>query len=187
MANSGSTPIAIRAAAKAPQLYTAYIGMAQITRQDQSERIAYQFMIDKYTASGNKKSLEKIKKYPVLDSDTSFTWFFKSPLRDKAMHELGIGTMHKMKSIFTGMFLPVWTCKAYTLREKINIWVSKFRAVKNARFVDELFLMDIPTLVPKLDIPVYFFSDKYDLAVNVNLSKAYLQNSLLFAVKKGGL
>lgn len=40
---------------------------------------------------------------------------------------------------------------------------------------EQLFTMDIPTLIPKLDIPVYFFSGKYGLNVKVNLSKTYLE------------
>lgn len=175
MAHSGGTPIAIQAVAKSPQLYNAYIGMAQITRQFESERIAYNYLLEQYTAMGDTKVLEELKKYPIPNTDTSFSNFFKSLIRDKAMHELGIGTMRNMKSVFTGVFIPVWTCKAYTLKEKINIWVSKFRFVKRAGFSRELFAMDIPTLVPKLDIPVYFLSGKYDLTVNVDLSKAYLE------------
>lgn len=175
MAHSGGTPFAIQAAAKAPQLYNAYIGMAQITSQPESERIAYKYMTEQYTVAGNSKALAELKKYPVLNTDTGFSAFFKSPFRDKAMHELGIGTMRNMRSIFTGVFIPVWTCKAYTLKEKINIWVSKLKFVKRARFADELFVMDIPVMVPELDIPTYFFSGKYDLTVNIDLSKAYLE------------
>ena len=175
MAHSGGTPIAIQAVAKAPHLYSAYIGMAQITRQSESERIAYKYMIEQYTATGNSKALRELKKYPVLDTDSSFTNFYKSPIRDKAMHELGIGTMRNMKSVVTGVFIPVWTCKAYTLKEKINIWVSKFKYVKKALFNEELFAMDIPNMVPKLDIPIYFFSGKYDLTVNIDLSRAYFE------------
>ncbi len=175
MAHSGGTPFAIQAAAKAPQLYNAYIGMAQITRQSDSERIAFKYMVERYTATGNSKALNELKKYPLLDRDSSFAPFYKSVIRDKAMHELGIGTMRNMKSVFTGVFIPVWTCKAYTLKEKINIWVSKFKFVKKARFIEELFVMDIPSMVTKLDIPVYFLSGKYDLTVNVDLSKAYYE------------
>ncbi len=175
MAHSGGTPIAIQAVARAPQLYNAYIGMAQITRQSESERIAYKYMVEEYTAVGNLKALDELKKYPLLDNDTSFVPFYKSVVRDKDMHELGIGTMRNMKSVFTGVFIPVWTCKAYTLKEKINIWVSKFKFVKKASFIDELFVLDIPAIVPKLDIPVYFLSGKYDMTVNVDLSKAYFE------------
>ncbi|MFH0756725.1 MAG: alpha/beta hydrolase [Bacteroidota bacterium] len=175
MAHSGGTPIAIQAVAKAPQLFQAYMGMAQITRQWESERMAYTFMVDQYTGSGNSKALAELEKFPVLKTDTSFAPFYKSLVRDKSMHELGIGTMRNMKSVFTGVFIPVWTCKAYTLKEKINIWVSKFKFVKKAKFVDELFVMDIPAMFPKLDIPVYFLSGTYDLTVNMGLSKAYLE------------
>ncbi|MBG0858407.1 MAG: alpha/beta hydrolase [Bacteroidales bacterium] len=175
MALSGGTPFAIQAVAKAPQLYNAYIGMAQITRQSESERICYKYMVERYTVTGNSEALAELKKYPLLNTDTSFVSFYKSFIRDKDMHELGIGTMRNMKSVFKGVFIPVWTCKAYTLKEKINIWVSKFKFVKKARFIDELFIIDIPTKVPKLDVPVYFLSGKYDLTVNIDLSKAYLE------------
>jgi pimeloyl-ACP methyl ester carboxylesterase len=175
MAHSGGTPIGIQAVARAPQLYHAYIGMAQVTRQADSERIAYQYLVEQYTARGNTKALEELKKYPLLDSDTYLIPFFQSLIRDQAMHELGIGTMRNMKSVFTGVFIPVWTCKAYTLKEKRNIWASKFQFVKKAGFIDELFVLDIPAMLPQLEIPVYFFSGKYDLTVNVDLSKAYLE------------
>jgi pimeloyl-ACP methyl ester carboxylesterase len=175
MAHSGGTPIAIQAVAKEPQLYEAYIGMAQITRQAESERIAYRYMTEQYSILKDKKALSELKKYPLLDSDTCFSAFYKSFIRDKAMHELGIGTMHSMRSVFWGVFMPVWTCKAYTFKEKLTIWKSKFNFVKNAGFVDQLFEMDIPSAIAKLDVPVYFFSGKYDLTVNSDLSKAYLE------------
>lgn len=174
MAHSGGTPIAIQAAATAPQLYQAYIGMGQITRQSESERIAYKFIVEQYTKTGNKKGLKELSKYPVLTSDTSFTHFYKSMIRDQSMHELGIGTMRNMKSVFWGVFIPVWMCNAYTIREKINIWVSKFTFINRAKFVDQLFTLDIPVAIPTLEIPVYFLSGKYDLTVNIDLSKAYL-------------
>jgi pimeloyl-ACP methyl ester carboxylesterase len=175
MAHSGGTPFAIMAVAKAPQLYFAYIGMAQITRQAESEKLAYTYMIEQFTAQENKKAVEKLKKYPVPESDSFIIPFYKSLVRDKSMHELGIGTMHTMKSVFTGVFIPVWMCKAYTLNEKVNIWKSKFSFIKKTKLIDQLFATDITTQVPKLEIPVYFFSGKYDLTVNIDLCRAYFE------------
>jgi pimeloyl-ACP methyl ester carboxylesterase len=175
MAHSGGTPFAIMAAAKAPQLYNAYIGMAQITRQSESEKIAYKYMLDRYIANGDTRKISEFKKYPVLDSSGYIVPFYKSLLRDESMHALGIGTMRNMKSVFRDVFIPVWTCRAYTLREKINIWISKFSFLKKTKLIDELFAADIPSEIPKLEIPVYFFSGKYDLTVNHDLCKAYLE------------
>ena len=175
MAHSGGTPFAIMAAAEAPQLFYAYIGMAQITCQKESEILAYRYMMEQYTAIGNKRAIKDLLKYPVPDSAEYVVPFHKSLIRDNSMHELGIGTMRSMKSVFKGVFIPVWMCKAYTVREKLNIWISKFSFIKKTKLIDELFATDIPARVPKLEIPVYFFSGKYDLTVNHDLSKVYLE------------
>lgn len=175
MAHSGGTTFAIQAAAKAPELYSAYIGISQISRQAESEKLAYTYLMDRYTAAGNTKMVNQLKEYPVLESDSNIIPFYKSVLRDQTMHELGIGTMHDMDSIIKDIFLPVLTCKAYTLREKMNIWVSKFTFIKKTKLIDQLFATDLTEKVQKLEIPVYFFSGVYDLTVNHELSKTYLE------------
>ena len=174
MAHSGGTPIALLAVQKEPGLFYAYIGMGQITYQAQSEKMAYKYMLGQSIADGNQKRIKALKKYPVLESDSNIAPFYKSTIRDQSMHELGIGTMHKMKSVFRDIFIPVWTCKAYTIKEKINIWKSKFSFVPKTNLINEMLETDFTCNVPKLDIPVYFFSGKFDLTVNINLSKAYL-------------
>lgn len=174
MAHSGGTPIALLAIQKEPQLFQAYIGMGQITNQAESEKLAYKYMFNKYNVDENQKRIHKLKKYQVLVSDSNIRSFYKSKIRDQYMHELGIGTMHKMKSVFWGIFIPVWTCKAYTISEKINIWKSKFSFLPKTNLINEMLETDFTIKVPKLDIPVYFFSGKYDLTVNIDLAKAYL-------------
>ena len=174
MAHSGGTPIALLSVQKKPQLYAAYIGMGQITNQAESEKVAYKYMLEHYRTDENQKAITELKKYPVLDSDSNILSFYKSNIRDQYMHELGIGTMHEMKSVFWGIFIPIWTCKAYTLREKINIWKSKILFIPKTNLINEMLETDFTSQIPKLEIPVYFFSGKFDLTVNVNLSKAYL-------------
>lgn len=174
MAHSGGTPIALIAVQKEPKLYYAYIGIGQITNQAESEKIAYKYMLEQYKEVGNQKRINELNKYPVLDADSNIISYYKSNIRDQYMHELGIGTIHKMKSVFWEIFIPVWTCKAYTLREKINIWKSKFSFLPKTNLINEMLTTDFTSKVPKLDIPVYFFSGKFDLTVNTNLSQKYL-------------
>jgi pimeloyl-ACP methyl ester carboxylesterase len=182
IAHSGGTPIALLAASRKPQLYHAYIAMAQITRQNESDRIAYHYMVEQYAGKGNQKAINELNKYQDLESDSNSIAFFKSAIRDKSMHELGIGTMRDMKSVFSGVFIPVWICKAYTLTEKINIWKSKFFFLPKTNLFDEMLLTDFTTKVSKLQIPVYFLSGKYDLTVNIDLAREYL-NTLEAPVK----
>jgi pimeloyl-ACP methyl ester carboxylesterase len=175
MAHSGGTPIALLAVSRKPELYHAYIAMAQITRQSLSEKIAYQYILTQYTNAGNQNTVRELQKFRVLESDSNILSFYKSMIRDKSMHESGIGTMRSMKSVFSGVFIPVWMCKAYTIPEKINIWKSKFFFLPKTDLLKEICTNDFTVTVPKLDIPVYFFSGKYDLTVNINLAKDYLR------------
>jgi pimeloyl-ACP methyl ester carboxylesterase len=175
MAHSGGTAFAIQAVARFPQLYYAYIGISQITNQTKSEKISYKYMLDQYSSDRNSKMVAEFKKYPILENDSLILPFFNSILRDKSMHELGIGTMHNMRSILKDVFLPVWTCRAYTIKEKFNIWASKFTFINKTHLREQIINSNIPDLVPKLDLPVYFLSGRYDLTVNVDLAKDYLK------------
>jgi pimeloyl-ACP methyl ester carboxylesterase len=175
MAHSGGTAFAIQAVESDPQLFHAYIGIAQITRQAESEKLGYKYMMNQYLANRNSKMVAEFKKYPILENDSFLLPYFNSVLRDKAQHDLGIGTMHNMRSIIKDVFLPVWTCKAYTIREKLNIWISKFSFLPKSGLRSEIIQTDITAKVPRLEIPVYFFSGRYDLTVHTALSKEYLE------------
>jgi len=176
LAHSGGTMIALQAVDQAPELYEAYLAMAQITRQADSEKIAFDYMVQHYNERNDQSALKALHTFEGLQSDSAILSFHNSVFRDKAMHELGIGTMHKMNSIFRDIFLPVWTSRAYTLAEKWNIWKSKLIFLPGTGLKKETILTDFPEKYPRLDVPVYFFSGRFDLTVNIALSKAYYQN-----------
>jgi pimeloyl-ACP methyl ester carboxylesterase len=175
MAHSGGTAFAIRAVADHPDRFKAYIGMAQVTKQAESEKRVWKYMFEEYSSAGNKKMVAQFSKYPVAEDETFLLPFFNSVLRDKAMHELGIGTMRNMKSIMTGIFYPVWLCRAYTIREKFNIWSSKFSFVNKSGLRAEVLALDLPEEVPALAVPSYFMCGRYDLTVNRELSEEYFK------------
>ncbi len=169
MAHSGGTFIGIQAAAKAPELYKAYIAIEQISNQLESEKLAYHYMVEQYTKLGDKKMLQKFDKYPISQINTPSYY----TMRDAPMHELGIGTTHKMKSVLSGIFLPVMFNREYTLIEKINIWRGKFFSTNKAGLWNKLVVTDLTKKVNKLDIPVFFFHGIYDYTVSYPLAKDY--------------
>ncbi|MBU1370205.1 MAG: alpha/beta hydrolase [Bacteroidetes bacterium] len=173
LAWSGGTTIALPAVSKAPELFHAYIAMGQLTRQRESERIAYDFMLRQLTALNDQSSVKKLEKFNQLATETDLISFYNSATRDYLMHELGIGTMRSMKSVFKDIFLPVWTCRAYTLGEKFKIWKSKIIFLPKTNLKNETLTTDFITAFPKIDVPIYFISGKHDLTVNVDLSREY--------------
>jgi pimeloyl-ACP methyl ester carboxylesterase len=172
MAHSGGTFFGIQAAARAPELYRAYIGVAQISRQLDSEKLAYAYMIEQFAADGNSAMVAKLEKIPLPEMNAMPAAY--RALRDEAMHSLGIGTTHNMKSVVSGIFLPIMLSRAYTLGEKINIWRGKWSAASTNMWNDIL-ATDLTAKVSKLDIPVYFISGIYDYTVSYVLAKDYFE------------
>lgn len=172
--HSGGTVLAIHAVAQVPEYYHAYIGIAQITNQKESEKLAHDYMLSKYIESGNKTMVDKLGKYPISEDDSYIAPFFKAMVRDQAMHNLGIGTMRNMKSLEKGIVYPIMLCPAYTLSEKFNLWKSKISFIRKSGLADEILSLDVPAAVPELKVPVYFFSGAYDYTVNHDLSKEFL-------------
>lgn len=170
MAHSGGSFIGIQTASKVPELFYAYIGVAQMSNQLKSEQLAYEYMLNQYKLNGNKAMMQKLENAPVIDG-TPDKYL---QLRDKAMHQLGIGTMHSMRSVFTGIFIPSLICKEYTLREKYYLWAGKAHSGVSSLW-GEMLSTNLMVQVPKLDIPVYFFAGVYDYTVSYTLAKEYFE------------
>lgn len=172
LGHSGGTFIAIQAAAQAPELYHAYIGEAQISYQLKSEKLAYDYMLQQFKENGNARMVRKLEAAPV--TMTGGTPDAYRALRDPAMHILGIGTIHGMNSIVTGIVLPSWQSRDYTLTEKFHTWTAKARSGV-AVLWDDMLATDLSQEVTELAIPVYFFSGIYDYTVNYTLAKDYFE------------
>ena len=168
MGHSGGTFIGIQAAARAPELYYAYIGVAQMSNQLKSERLAYEYMLQQFKENGNTKMVRKLEAAPV--TMTGGTPDAYLALRDEAMHSLGIGTTHDMNSVITGIFLPSLACREYTFVEKVNMWRGKSHSGVSSLW-DEMIATDLTKQVPELDVPVYFFEGIYDYTCSYTIGK----------------
>ena len=171
LGHSWGSYIGIQAAAQHPELYRAYIGMGQISYQLKSEVATYQYMVDAYRDKGDIGMVRKLQASPC-------TWTLPMSrkymeLRDPAMHGLGVGTTHDMRSVLTGIFVPSWLDREYTVGEKLDIWRGKF-AAKSFGLWDEMQGDDLTERITELEIPVYFVSGRYDGTVSCSQAREYL-------------
>ena len=172
MGHSGGSFIGILAAARAPELYYAYIGVAQISYQLKSEKLAYDYMLEQFTKNGDEKMVRKLEAAPVTMTGGTPDGYVV--IRDVAMHSLGIGTMHDMHSVVTGLLLPSFQFREYTLSEKINLWLSKSRSGISIVW-NEMLATDLSEQVPELDLPVYFLEGRYDYTCSYTEAKSYFE------------
>ena len=172
MGHSGGTFIAIQAAVKAPHLYHACLGVSQVSIQLKSELLAYEYMVSEFQKNGDTRMARRLKAAPVTMKDGVPKSYLS--LRDVAMHKLGIGTTHDMKSVFTGIILPSFLCRQYTLREKINMWRAKAAAGVSVVW-ESMITTDLGVIVPQLDLPVYFLEALYDYTCSYSEARTYFE------------
>lgn len=172
LGHSWGSYIAIQAAAQAPERYRAYLGMAQMVHQLESEKTAYDYMLAAYAERGDNDMVRKLEAAPVTVPGGTPDAYLK--VRDTAMHQLGIGTTHDMKSVITGIFLASWRFRGYTVSEKVKLW--RGRAFSRSFGLWEQFIrIDLRQTIPALQIPVYFLEGKYDYTCVTSLAKDYFQ------------
>jgi pimeloyl-ACP methyl ester carboxylesterase len=171
MGHSGGTFIGIQAAARAPEKYLAYIGVAQMSYQLRSEQLAHDYMLERFKANGNADMARKLEAAPVGDSVPLPDAY--NSVRDVAMHDLGIGTTHDMRSIVTGLLLESFRSPEYTLGEKIGMWRGKI--FSGSRLWNAELATDLTKKVTRLEVPVYFLHGEFDYTVSYSLAKSYYE------------
>lgn len=171
MGYSWGSFLGIQSVAKSAELYKAYIAMSQMSNQLESERLSYEYILEQYKKAGNKSMVDKLERSPI-DKKTNLPTAYWS-MRDDMMHSLGVGTTHNMKSVITGIFLPVMESSEYTLKEKINLWRYKFTSPSIKKLQNEEYETDLNEKVPKVEVPVYFCHGIYDHTISYDLTKKY--------------
>ncbi|MBX3001472.1 MAG: alpha/beta hydrolase [Caldilineaceae bacterium] len=172
MGHSGGSFIGILAVARAPELYHAYIGVAQMSHQLKSEKLAYDYMLAQFKANGNREMVRKLEAAPVTMANGVPAAYLQ--VRDQAMHMLGVGTTHEMKSIITGILIPSWLSREYTLGEKLNLWRGKAQGGVSILF-ETMQRTDLSRQVTDFHLPIYFMSGVFDYTCNYTLSKDYFE------------
>lgn len=172
MGHSGGAFIGLQAAAEAPELYHAYIGVAQMVNQRASEKEAYDEMLRSFEQRGDKGMVRRLRRAPVPSQGPIPKAYLA--VRDKAMHRSGVGTMHTMGSVFSGLFIPSLFFREYSFADKIKLWRAKASAGLSV-IANEILTTDLSQKISRLDVPFYVFHGSLDRTVSYALSKIYFQ------------
>jgi pimeloyl-ACP methyl ester carboxylesterase len=171
MGHSGGTFIGVQAAAQAPELYHAYVGVAQMSDQLESERLAYDYMLERFRDNGDATMVRRLERAAPGETVPLPESYLK--VRDVAMHKLGVGTTRDMRSIITGLLLRSVLFREYTPSEKVALWrgkISSGRALWNTQLSTNL-----AEEVTRLELPVYFLHGWHDYTVSYPLARSYYE------------
>ena len=155
-----------------PELFYAYIGMGQVAQQDRSERLAYTYMVEKFSKMNDKKMVSQLKRFSI-DKGGTISNKYLLGVRNKGMNKLGIGIMHSAASMSKFVSIVLAT-KKYTLTEKIKYAKGNNFSIKY--LWDAVLQSDLIRQIPVLPVPVYIFQGKYDYQVSYIVAKDFAKS-----------
>ena len=169
MGHSWGTYLGVKTIEKYPENYRAYIGIGQISHQLESERLAYDYMLQHATEINDRKAIEKLKQQDKYAPDFPSNNYIMTT-RSLLMNKYGIGIMHQDFSMMS-MVKNLLFFKGYTLSEKINYGKGSLFSLQHVfHYVldDDLFESSVT-----FQIPVYIVQGKYDYQVSHALAREY--------------
>lgn len=179
MGQSWGTYLGVKTIEKYPENYLAYIGIGQLSDQTQSERIAYDYILQRARETGDIKVIEKLEKFDPHSNDFPQNDYLIK-VRTKILNKYGLGMLHEGVTIGKMMKCLI-AFKGYTLSEKIAFLQGADFSMEHLFQIvmkDNLFESS-----PTFDVPFYILQGIYDYQVSYVLAKKYLD--FLQAPKKG--
>lgn len=173
MGHSGGSFIGLQVASQRPALYVAYIGMAQMVDQLRSETMAYDYMLAELERRHDHRLARRLAAAPVSEASGVPRRYLA--VRDRAMHRLGVGTTHDMRSVVTGVFLPSLLSRQYSMAEKVGLWRGKLASGVSALW-DDMVTTDLAERVPSLELPAYFLHGVFDRTCSYDLARDYVEH-----------
>jgi pimeloyl-ACP methyl ester carboxylesterase len=169
--HSWGSYLGVKTIEKYPENYWAYIGIGQVTNQVESEKLAYDYMLQHATKINDKSAIKKLQKYdknaPDFVNNLDYIMTVRSPL----MNKYGIGFMHEETASFIDMAKLILSFKGYTLSEKVNyLRGMDFSQTTLWNSVIEDNLFESSTI---FQVPVYITHGKYDYQVSHTLAREW--------------
>ena len=169
--HSWGSYLGVKTIEKYPDNYLAYIGIGQVTNQPESERLAYDYMLNQAKELKDKEVIEKLEKYNP-DNDDFPQLNYLTKVRTMLLNKYGIGHLHQG---LTSLDIPksLLVFKGYTINEKINWFLgADFSMI---HLYPEVLKDDLFTSSVKFEVPFYIVQGNYDYMVSQVLAEEYLE------------
>ena len=170
--HSWGSAIGILAAARQPDLFSAYVGIGQVSRAAQSELLSYQWTMEQARRAADTRSVEKLTRIgppPYTGPD----WRSKFITERRILGQHGGEYYGSKRGAFGVVVRNLLFSREYTVTDRINFFRGLLQSL-DALF-PELYRTDLFVEVPEVPIPVYFCLGRHDYEVPSALSAEYFE------------
>ena len=168
MGHSWGSYLGVKVIEKYPENYKAYMGIGQISNQLESEKLAFDYLMEFATEKADRVILEKLQRYNTATMDFASTEYLMTVRME--MNKLGVGIKHQDFSM-GDMLKSIMLFKGYTLTEKMNYAQGSLLSLRLFENIieDNLFESSV-----SFELPVYIVQGKYDYVTSYVLAQEYV-------------
>lgn len=171
LGHSWGSYLGVKTIKKYPEYYHAFIGVGQITKQTESEKLAYKYLFEEAKRRNDKKAIKNLKKFDVNAEDFPSQEYI-AKVRLNLMNKYGVGMMHKDFSMLP-MIIDILMFKGYTVGDKIGYARGMLFAQRTLfPYVTVANLFETSN---KFEVPIYIFQGDYDYQVSQALTREYYE------------
>ena len=171
--HSWGSYLGVKTIEKYPENYIAYIGIGQVSDQVESEKLAYDYMLQHAVEINDKSAVKKLQMFDKNAPDFSKNMNYMTTTRGPLMNKYGIGFTHENTPSMINMAKIILLFEGYTLSEKINYLKGmnfSTNAIWDSVIVDNLF--ESSTI---FQVPIYITQGKYDYQVSHALAREWFE------------
>lgn len=169
MGHSWGSFLGINVVSNYPELYKAYIGIGQVTNQFESEKLGYKSMLKTAKATGDIKTVNKLKKYNLTNPDAITTKYLM--LRSSIMGKQGNGVFHD-GTLAKNMLKDIILDNEYSLSGKYGYLMGSLKSLKYPLNKSQ-YTTNLMVKITEIEIPVYIMHGIHDRQVSYSLSLDY--------------
>jgi pimeloyl-ACP methyl ester carboxylesterase len=169
MGHSWGTYLGVFTVRARPDLYHAYVGTGQVVDQTQSEKDLYNYMLHTARENGDVKLEQRLLRFDHPENLSGEYMMVRNPV----MNKQGVGMMHKKRSMFREIMLPVLRVREYTLGDKYGYMQG---GIFSSRLVGDILTNSLMDDMVDLPVPVYICQGHYDRQTSYDLARRYFQH-----------
>jgi pimeloyl-ACP methyl ester carboxylesterase len=169
--HSWGSAVGALAAAQRPDLFSAYVGVGQMSRAAESELLSYQWTIEQARRRDNKAAVAKLQEIGPPPY-TGAGWRSKFITQRSWLARLG-GEYHASSVGAVGVVLANVLSREYTFSDRLNFF--RGIALSLDTLMPQLGSTDLFRQVPEFGMPVYFCLGRHDREVPCALAAAYFE------------
>jgi pimeloyl-ACP methyl ester carboxylesterase len=170
--HSWGSVLGVIAASRRPDLFSAYVGIGQMSRMAESELLSYTWTLEQAERAKDQSSVKKLTDIGPPPYG-GHNWRSKFLTERRILGKHG-GEYYGSRSGAVGVVLRnLVFSREYTLLDRINFFRGVLQSVR--ALYPELSRIDLFAQVPEVKIPVYFCLGRHDYEVPSVLSAKYFE------------